>query len=188
MSFYLLAAILDSTILPKALEAEAFIRRAFGDVYERSPSDQLSWTMGVWHAHRGDAPVVLSIRDGLESKNGRQAALFAASLTGHLFALMGDTSRAIEQLQGLAPTARRDSLDWQVGESLPVARLALAKFLFEARRYEEAIIAASVFDHAAPVMFPAFVPASLELRIEAAHALGHPQVASRYETRLRALR
>jgi len=184
MSLYLLGAILDSTILPKALQAEAFIRRAFGDVYERSPSDQLSWKMGVWHAHRGDAPVVRSIRDGLESKNERQAALYEASLNGHLFALGGDTSRAIEALQGVASNARRDSLDWQVGESLPIARLVLAQLLIKAERYDEAISVAAAFDHAGPIMFPAYVPASLRLRLRAAEELGKNRLAANYRTRL----
>jgi hypothetical protein len=187
MSYYLFAAILDSTLLPKALEAEAFIQRAFGDVYERSPSDQLSWTMGVWHAHRGDPAVVLAIRDRLELKDERQSKLFAASLTGHLFALMGDTTRAIDQLRGLSSTARRDSLDWQVGESLPIARLKLADLLIASGQYDEAITVASAFDHPGPILFPAYVPASLRLRIRAAEAIGENRHAAALSNRLEKL-
>jgi serine/threonine protein kinase/tetratricopeptide (TPR) repeat protein len=185
MTLYVLGAIADSQLTSRALEAEEFVRQRFGHNYERSPDAQLSWTMGAWHGHRGDTEVLRAVRESLAGQpESRQAALFAAGLTGQLRLLEGSPARAIQMLYSLGSTARRDSLEWQPGESLPSEHLLLARLLFDAGRFDEATQVASVFDHPAPIIYLAYLPASLLLRYRAAQALGKSRLAARYRERL----
>lgn len=185
MTLYVLGAIADSHLTSRALEVEEFVRQAFGHNYERSPDVQLSWTMGAWHGHRGDTEVLRAVRESLAAHpESRPAALFAAGLTGQLQLLEGSPARAIQMLYSLGSTARRDSLEWQPGESLPSEHLLLARLLFDTGRFDEAIQVASVFDHPAPIIYLAYLPTSLSLRYRAAEALGKSRLATRYRERL----
>jgi len=185
MTLYLLASVADSGLAQKAIEAEAFIRRAFGEGYRNSPSHQLKWTMGVWHALNGDQAVVSALRDDLNAEaRNRQARLFATGLTTLLSVLAGDLDSALTTLRRTGSTARRDSLEWQPGESLAPERLLLARALLEHGRYAEAIQVASVFDHSSAVVFPLYLAQSLAVRYRAAVALGQSRLAQEYRARL----
>jgi hypothetical protein len=63
----------------------------------------------------------------------------------------------------------------------------LAQLLFARGAYRESLAAASVFDHAEPMLFLPFVPASLAVRYQAAMALGDASAARRYRVRLKDL-
>ncbi len=67
------------------------------------------------------------------------------------------------------------------------ARLLLARLLLATGRPAEAIAVAGALDHREPSTFLPFVPASLELRYQAARQLGRPADARRFAERLEAL-
>ena len=184
-TLYLLGGIADTLVTGKGLEAQVFIRRAFGEDYEHAPSANLRWSMGVWHASRRDTELVRSLRDDLIALgDDRQANLFAASLSAQLAMLTGQSDVAISRLDALASTAPRDSVEWVPSESLGVERLLLARLLFDAARYDEALQVASTFDHASPIAYTAFLAASLSIRYRAARAMGRGRLVERYRTRL----
>jgi hypothetical protein len=106
---------------------------------------------------------------------------------GHALLAAGDTAAAIERLSGLSSSAPRDTLSWELGESLPVERLVLARLLQQTGRCEEAIRVASAFDHSQPLIFVTFLPASLALRRDCADALGRNDLVARFGARLEAL-
>jgi hypothetical protein len=113
--------------------------------------------------------------------------LLSRALGAHASLLRGDTTIAIDEMKALSSTARRDSVEWFAGESLPVTRLVLAELLLATGRYEEALIAASVFDHQSPVAFYPFFSRSLALRHSAARLLNRPRLIRRYRDRLERL-
>ena len=74
-----------------------------------------------------------------------------------------------------------------VGWIVAPARLLLARLLLATGRPAEAITVAGAFDHREPSTFLPFVPASLELRYQAARRLGRNADARQYAERLEAL-
>ncbi len=67
---------------------------------------------------------------------------------------------------------------------LAVERITLSEILLRRGEYRAAIDVASLFDHPEPLVYVAFLPASLSLRLRAAEALGQTEEASRYRKRL----
>jgi hypothetical protein len=118
----------------------------------------------------------------------RQTKLMASSLRAHVALAEGDTALAIELLDTLSPNVRRGSL-YRPWESLGFERLTLARLLVARGRFAEAYREATVFDSpgAANLIFPVFLPASLELRLEAARQLGDRAAAEIVQSRLSAL-
>ncbi|MGW8266179.1 MAG: protein kinase domain-containing protein [Longimicrobiales bacterium] len=155
-------------------------------------SDDDLWYLGVWEAHRGrleDAHRVLDIMTERSSRTlGRRAILVAASLRAHVALAEADTAQAIMQLDGLSPNMRRGSLyfPW---ESLGFERLVLARLHLAQGRHAEAYREAAAIDSpsAANLIYPVFLPQSLEIRLEAARALGDRRASTVLESRLRAL-
>jgi tetratricopeptide (TPR) repeat protein len=187
-TLYVLGAMADSQLIPKALEAEQFIQGAFGQEYQSSPSARLSWTMGSWHAYRGDSALSRVVYEALESRSeNRQAELLSAGLAAQLTLLRGDTAAAVSQLAALASTARRDSVIWYPAESQPVERLLLAELLVSEGKNAEAIQAASVFDQADPIIYLQYLRASLQVRLRAARQLVDEELETHYVNRLRTL-
>lgn len=94
---------------------------------------------------------------------------------------------AISRLRTVLGTGRRDELTWSVAEPLAPDRLLLATLLLSRGQPREAIAAAAIFDHQAPIVFLPYLPASLALRRRAAASFGEEAEARRYEDRLTAL-
>jgi hypothetical protein len=110
---------------------------------------------------------------------------FAQAITARR-ALAMDTLRAISLLQSLPSTAPPE-LTWGFGDALAPERILLARLLFARGQYRESIAAASVFDHAEPVLFLPYLPASLSLRYQAALELSDDVAAEHYRDRLQRL-
>jgi hypothetical protein len=111
-------------------------------------------------------------------------------MAAHLALTRADTARALEDFRDLIAdaSASPDNLEWDDLESLPVERLRLAQLLHATGRHEEALKEADAFDSPSPVYFVLYLAASLELRIEAAQALGDSSRAKGYRSRLEGLR
>ena len=142
----------------------------------------------MWRAEQGDLEVAREnlrhLSDSARIEGRRRHRLLAESLAGHLALAEGDTVRALDVFRSLKPTAPRRILWWRRAEPLPLDRLRLAELLLATGEYEEALVAASGFDHHAPATYVAFIPKSLLIRIEAARALGRDDLVARYRARL----
>ncbi|MCH7876083.1 MAG: protein kinase [Gemmatimonadetes bacterium] len=148
----------------------------------------LLWCLGSWYARTGQLDRAEALRATIarRSANGdaRQTALLVTSLEARLAVAAHDTTRAIRLLAALTPTANRQELTWDPWESLGWERLTLARLLLERGHPREALVTASIFDAFSPMIYPIYLPASLELRARAAEELGDSQSAARYRKRL----
>ena len=77
---------------------------------------------------------------------------------------------------------------WDVAAPRGFERLTLAGLLLERKDFQNAISVANVFDAAWPSVYLLYLPASLELRAEAAAALSEDNLAAQLRNRLSALR
>jgi tetratricopeptide (TPR) repeat protein len=192
MTLYVVDAIAGLPVEPQAREVQAFGEKTWGPSYAglgATPNlSWLQWLFGAWSAHtrRAESLGRLQAALAVESRNGTSStiALYADALAADMALLRGDTTAAIEGYLALSPTAEADSLDWSLGLSLAAERLQLARLLFARGRYADAHDVATIFDHQGPVLYPAFLPASLELRYQAALARGWSEAAARYRQRL----
>ena len=111
----------------------------------------------------------------------------AASLAARVALAQGDSSGALERLRDLVPTADDVSLVWNPWEGLGAERLLLARLLFAKGEALAALQVASNFDAPSAVTYLPYLPASLELRVEAASQLGDEKLVNRLRQRQRML-
>lgn len=185
---YVIDAVAGVDLDAKAVEVIEFARGVWGEDYLGIQSDYLLWLFGVWHGYQSEADHVRILRSELirraDSSGNRHLRLFAEALGGHLSLALGDTSGAVQQFRSLTPIAPRNDLEWEIAESVPAARMQLARVLFARGEYDEAREVAQVFDHPGPVVFLPFLPASLEIRYRSAVAAGRSRLADTYRDRL----
>ena len=146
------------------------------------------WFLGSWEAHRGRVLTAAEIADSISGRNAlggsRRDSLLASSLSARVALARGDTASALEQLRGLVPTADDGTaLAWNPWEALGGERLLLARLLLARGEARGALQVASNFDAPSPVTYLPYLPASLELRIEAAERLGDRKLAERLNRR-----
>ncbi|MEO8621047.1 MAG: protein kinase [bacterium] len=178
-----------SLMRPKAEEAATFAQQAYGPAYERA-SPQTRWVLGNWHALERDTTRLAAMRrvsDSVGATGGRREQLFAGAMRAHVLLASGDTTRAIAALRALVPTARRDSLTYELFEPLALERTTLALLQFSRGSYADALATASLLEHSQPAIYLAFLPLSLDLRARAADKLDRRSEAEQYRARLRAL-
>jgi hypothetical protein len=119
---------------------------------------------------------------------GLRTARLLADAAASAFAFAErDTVNALSRFQRLTATATIDSLTWSLWEPLAAERLKYARLLLRRGEFGEAHRVASVFDHPQPAVFVSFVPASLEIRLAAARALGDDALSGIYRRRLERL-
>lgn len=188
-SLYVLGALAGGDMRHQAAGLDSFARERFGDDYRGVVNAESLWILYQWLVHAADRTGQDAILEVLtERASGTAAtpqdAFFAEAARLHDAALLG---RSLEEALAALPGPGRDALAWGFGASLAPQRLDLARRLLHEGRLVEAIRAAAVFDHGEPILFVQFVPASLQIRMEAARELGDREAASRYEARLRSL-
>jgi len=177
---------------PVEAQAEQAARtlRAELDEGPTRPARKL-WMLGIWEARHGRSAAVDSLAAELQLRadTGGEALprVLARALRGHAALARGDTAAAITYLDGLAPVARKDRLQWEAWQSLGVERITLARLLLARGLYRQAIRTAGAFDAPAAIPFAAFVPASLVIRLRAARASGRTRLAEDCQARLTAL-
>jgi len=191
-SYHVLGVVAGAPMERGTGELEALVTDAFGGDYRRLRAPQALWVLGVLYAARGDSARLRQVVEALlaprDDRDPREVALFARALAAHLTLVRGDTAEAVAQLAALRATAPRQRLEWEHGEPLPVERLRLAELELATGRYDEAMVAAAGFDHPAPVAYLGFVGRSLEIRRDAARALGKARLQRLFEDRLARLR
>ena len=87
----------------------------------------------------------------------------------------------------LHPEWDRIDLSQQLPDALAPSRLRLAEIYLARGEFARAHDVAAVFDHPEPMVFIPFVPRSLQIRLEAAGAMGHVGLVEEYTRRLREL-
>jgi tetratricopeptide (TPR) repeat protein len=187
-AFYIIDALAGVDLREEAHEIISGLQERLGDTYEALQTPATLWLFGAWHALNGDIAIVVRLQERLalqaRETGDRAASLFAQALDAHLALLRGDTTETIQRLASLTPNGRRADLDWDFAEPLPVERLRLSELLLARGRFEDAIDAASTFDHPTPVVYVPFVAKSLGIRYRAAVALGRSRSAAQYRDRL----
>ena len=113
--------------------------------------------------------------------------LLSRALSAHVALARGDTSQSIALLRQLKSIDPPKPLSWGLASPFPLERLLLARLLAARQRYSEALQVAAVLDQPGPVMFLPLLPATLEVRLEAARALNLPELTEEYRRRLVAL-
>ncbi len=165
------------------------VQGRYPDEYRGLNRDAL-WVMGAWHAHQENQhslqAVVARLRERA-AQGDRVSNGFARAMGAQLTLLAGDTTSAIEELRAVLPQGNRVDLGWRVPASLPLRYLTLAEVLLDRGSFSEALSIASVFDHPEPIVFLPFSTKSLQVRLEAARAVGNSSIAEEMSERLRGL-
>ena len=149
------------------------------------------WLLGEWRAAQGDRAGTEIVREALARRrvadSDPRIPRFLGVLDARLALLDGDSVEATDRLRAELGWGRREAIAWELGEALAPDRLLLAQLLLARHQPTEALAAAGVFDHPAPITFLPFLPASLAIRAQAALATGRNEEAQRYHSRLAAL-
>jgi tetratricopeptide (TPR) repeat protein len=184
---YILDALAGADVKQDARSVASSLRGAIDTL-----GDSQLWSLGLWDVYQGDHSNASAVVDLLQARaevGSRQAALVAAGLSAHLAAVADDTAKALRMLEELSPSAPNYAFLQYAHESLGFERLMQAKLLLARGRFEEARTVAEVFDSpgAASIVFPIFLTASLEVRLQAARALKDGRAVTRITERLHAL-
>jgi len=159
------------------------------------PSATALWSIGAWNALHGSPETVRQVADEARDRSVTATpdsvsiyALLADALDAWSALAVADTTEAIARFGALVPVSRPNDLQWTLWEHLAAERLALASLLVATGDFEDAIQVAAAFEHPQPVLYVAFVPESLRLRIEATDRLGDAASAAEARRRLDRLR
>jgi tetratricopeptide (TPR) repeat protein len=159
------------------------------------PLDSMSmarlWWFGEWSAHYGDTVMMAAVSNLLRRRalvSGRAADLVPArAMTARLHLARGDTAGAIDSLRVLQPVAPLPNLVWRYWDALAPERLLLARLLLATGRAAEALQVARSFDGQRTAVDVAYLPASLDVRRQAAQRMGNRRGTDAYAERLLAL-
>jgi tetratricopeptide (TPR) repeat protein len=192
-SFYLMAAPLYPSLRPRAAEIAQKDEATYGQNYSQCPYTVRLWQLGVFEALAGRREVADAVAENLEAKaraSGTQAdGRLARSVRAFATLARGDSAAAMALLRSLvSDPAPGGDLAWDLAAPRGMERLTLARLLLAERDYQTAIEVANVFDAAWPSVYLLYLPASLELRAEAASAIPSTQLAARFRSRLAAFR
>jgi serine/threonine-protein kinase len=185
-AMYLMNAIAGAPVDERA--ASVYAQRCSDPAQNNAP---MLWLCGIFASQRGDPGHLERIETALQAKldsaPSRRDSLINRSVSAFAALAVGDTATALQRFGSLKPTGNSGDLFWQPWEPLAAARITYARLLLARREFAEAHRVASAFDHPQPVIYLAFLPASLTVRIEAAEAMGEQSLAEVYRQRLAAL-
>ena len=185
-TLYVYATLAGAPFAREAAGAEERLRRASGDTYETLP--RWRWLMGAWLWYIGDTERLHALAEDFladaEESGERRALMLAQALDARSTLARGDTAAAVAKLTRLAPTGRPIDIKYVESEGLAADRLLLAELHLARGDFEAARQTASLLDHAAPIMYPVFLLRSLEIRRDAAAALGKEQDARDFADRI----
>jgi hypothetical protein len=150
------------------------------------------WSMGVWRAVRGEPEGVAAAlelaRTHAEESGLAGDSLLVDALAGWMAFARGDSTLAIERFAALGPVLPPHELEWGLWEALPAESLMLARLHLARGAFGDAIRIAERIEHVQPTVYVAYMAQSLQIRREAAEALGQESEAAAYRTRLDRLR
>lgn len=191
-SLFLLAAPFHPALLDRARAVASRDAAKYGATYVALPYTRRLWELGVLEARTGRVDIAAAVAVELHRRDSTAAMRYESGLARSLDAFVllsrGDTvgaERAFREV--IAAPVLSDILPWDEAETRGGERLLLAQLLLARRQYDEAIAVAEVLD-APKLAHWMYLRASLELRAQAAQDSGNSALASRYRTRVAALR
>jgi hypothetical protein len=192
-SFYLSAGLVYPELRQRARDMAAADLKSFGPGYRGAPTSARLWQLGVLEALEGHTDVSQGVMRTLAERaksSGKRADLRLVQSMGAFNALaMRDTVTAMKMFESvLAMPVPADEVVWDFAGPRGLERLTLARLLMARGDYRKAIDVANVFDAAWPSLYLLYAPASLQLRVDAATALSDDGLASRFRSRLAAMR
>ncbi len=192
-SLFLLGGAFFPELLPRARAIATADSAQYGASYLTLPYSRRLWELGVLGARTGNATVAANVAAELRRRAVASDSAYvrdrAASLEAFVQLARGDSAVAEQSLTALLANGPRSEIDeWDEAAPLSGERLTLARLLNARRAFQEAIEVASVIDSPWPLIHLQYLPASLELRAQAAKSLGNSVLQSHYLARLAALR
>ncbi len=151
------------------------------------------WLLALDASRAADAPQLRTIHALLVAKARAPTAtrldsLMQRTVAAYLAVAQHDTARAMSQLERLVPTAAHGAVEMSLWEALAAERLLYARLLLARGQFADAHRVSSTFDQPSVFMHQLYLPASLEIRIAAAHALADRAHESQSRARLASLR
>lgn len=192
-SFYLMAGLLYEPVRSLGAEVARSDVERYSKDYSAAPSVVRLWQLGVWHALSGQPDVAAAIARALGSRSRETSdpaeLRLSRSLDAFVVLARGDSTRALGMLRSLVtePVPGID-IAWDVAAPRGFERLTLARLMAARKDFQNAMSVANVFDAAWPSVYLLYLPASLDLRAEAADALSEANLAAQFRNRLSALR
>ena len=190
-SLYLFDAAVLGVFRSRADSVAAADAREYGMDYTRCEgSAYRCWLLGLrlTTERRHEAAFAVASRilalEGTASK--ADDTVRARSIQAHATLARGDTNAAVSQFVALLSVGRPAS-EWDFALSMAAERLALARVLLARGQQRRAIAVLDVFDSKS-LVHAMYLATSLELRAQAADALGDLSLAATYRSRLSALR
>jgi Tfp pilus assembly protein PilF len=192
-SFYLSAGLVYPELRQRARDMAAADVKSFGAGYQGAPTSVRLWQLGVLEALEGHRALSQGVMRTLAERakaSGKRADVRLVQSLGAFNALaMADTVTAMKMFESvLAMPVPADEIVWDFAGPRGLERLTLARLLMARGDYRKAIDIANVFDAAWPSIYLLYAPASLQLRADAAMALSDTGLASRFRSRLAAMR
>jgi len=187
LALYLMDAAAGAPVDDRAREVAA--ERCVDPPRRNAP---MLWLCSLWAHHLGDAAQLQAIAEALtvklDSTRSRRDSLITGSAVAYATLASGDSVTATNLFRALRPTGNTGDLAWQPWEPLAAERITLARLLLARGDYSEAHRVAAALEHPQPVIYVAFLPASLSIQIEAAEAMGNTELAEIHRQRLAGLR
>jgi serine/threonine protein kinase/tetratricopeptide (TPR) repeat protein len=192
-SFFLMAGAVHPGMRGAALATAQADEAAFGANYASTPYTLRLWQLGVLEAVAGRPGVAQAVSRDLAARAQKSGAIADARLARSMAAFAalaaGDTATAMRRFQAvIAEPVPGADIVWDLATPRGMERLTLCRMLTARGDYRGAMEVANVFDAAWPSIYLLYVPASLELRAEAATAMSDRRMAARFRSRLSALR
>lgn len=192
-SFYLSAGLVYPQLRQRAREMAQVDLKTFGPGYRSAPTSVRLWQLGVLEAQdrrsTTSEDVMRTLAERSKASGNGSDLRLVQSLGGFNALARGDTLTAMRMFEAvLAMPAPANEIVWDLAAPRGLERLTLARLLVARRDYRKAIDVANVFDAAWPSIHLLYAPASLQLRADAASALSDDGLASRFRSRLAAMR
>jgi hypothetical protein len=149
------------------------------------------WLLTLWSARGADTARLSRIRARLEQlKAGpgtRLDTLMGNVVVAYQALVRRDSAAALKAFAALTPNATTTAVQGTLWESLAPERLQYARLLLSTGSPAAAHRVASLFDQPGILLNPLFLRPSLELRLQAAQALGNERLKREAGSRLRQL-
>ena len=192
-AYFLAAAAVYPEFRARAQEIARRDERLYGATYATAPTPIRMWQLGILESVSGRQDVAQRVAAQLSDNAGKTGLSSDRRLARSLVAFnnlaRGDTARAVATFDSLIrEPVPSGEIVWDMGAPRGLERLTLARIHAARGDYRKAIDIANVFDAAWPSIYMLYVPASLQLRTDAAVRLESPVLASRFRNRLAAMR
>ena len=162
---------------------------AYGAALANAPTTSKIFRTALFEVTRGNMVRAALLQATLQARaampDSQPMQWYADAIRAHLLVARGDSSAAETLLRRVLSAAlTTDNMQWDITGSRGLQRLTLARLLLARGRAQEAWNVANVFDTSASMVYVLFVPASLELRAQAAKQLGDVAAERLYRSRL----